>query len=111
MSIPHPIPYQGSKRGLAKVILSLIPTNAEKIIEPFAGSSAISLVSAYYQKANGYFLNDINVPLMNLWKEIIENPESLAGKYEVLWKKQLGKEREYYDFVRNQFNETHRPDL
>jgi len=37
MPIPHPIPYQGSKRQLAEKIASFIPSNIGRFIEPFAG--------------------------------------------------------------------------
>ena len=42
---PHPIPYQGSKRRLAAAILAHAPSCA-RLIEPFAGSAAISLAAA-----------------------------------------------------------------
>ncbi len=46
---------------------------------------------------------------MELWKCIIECPETIASAYERLWKSQLGRERDYYDAVRANFNETHKP--
>ena len=70
MSVPHPIPYQGSKRSLAKQILQYIPDNTTRLIEPFAGSAAISLAVAYHGKAPDFILNDINAPLMTLWQMI-----------------------------------------
>ena len=38
-SIPHPIPYQGSKRRLASAILRYVPRGANRMVEPFAGSA------------------------------------------------------------------------
>jgi DNA adenine methylase len=108
--VPHPIPYQGSKRHIAKYILSFFPYQIETLIEPFAGSVAVSLAAAGYGKASRFHLNDINQPLMALWHEIIHNPQEIADGYEKLWHEQKGKEREYYDFVRDAFNETKRPD-
>ena len=46
MKLPHPIPYQGSKRNLADQILRLFPEQFESLIEPFAGSAAITIASA-----------------------------------------------------------------
>ncbi len=34
--VPHPIPYQGSKRQLARFIVSLFPPDAKRLVEPFA---------------------------------------------------------------------------
>jgi DNA adenine methylase len=47
---------------------------------------------------------------MALWHEIIHNPEGISEAYEKLWQQQQGKEREFYDFVREEFNNTKRPD-
>lgn len=110
MKVPHPIPYQGSKRHIAKYILPFFPHQIETLIEPFAGSAAISLAAAGYGKASRFHLNDVNQPLMALWYEIIHNPQEIADGYEKLWHEQKGREREYYDFVRGAFNETKRPD-
>ena len=108
--MPHPIPYQGSKRNLAKYILPYFPESINTLIEPFAGSSAISIASAYKGKADEYHINDLNKPLMGLWERIINTPDEIANVYEKLWHEQLGKGREYYNFIRNEFNETHNPD-
>ena len=42
--------------------------------------------------------------------EIINNPQGLAESYERLWMEQQGKEIEYYDLIRDEFNRTERPD-
>jgi len=110
MKIPHPIPYQGSKRNIAKFILPFFPHEMNTLIEPFAGSAAISVAAACYGKASRFHLNDINRPLMTLWHEIINNPKGIAGGYEHLWKEQQGKERKFYDYVRDEFNRTQRSD-
>jgi DNA adenine methylase len=110
MGVPHPIPYQGSKRGLARTITSYFPQDPARLVEPFAGSAAVSLAAAYYGKADRFLLNDLNHALMALWDEIINQPASIADAYATLWKAQAGREREYYDLVRTQFNRTQRPD-
>jgi DNA adenine methylase len=109
MSVPHPIPYQGSKRHLAQEILKYIPADTTCLIEPFAGSAALSLAAAYHGKAQTFLLNDINAPLMSLWHEIVHEPQRLASYYKVVWDMQIGHEREFYDRVRERFNRTHRP--
>lgn len=110
VKVPHPIPYQGSKRGLAGIILSYIPSGVHLLVEPFAGSAAVSLAAIAYGKVARCWLNDINEPLIRLWEEIIERPTQIARAYEQLWTAQLGREREFYDEVRDLFNTTHRPD-
>ena len=109
-SVPHPIPYQGSKRALAASIISYFPDNTQTLIEPFAGSAAVSLAAAFHKKAKGFLIADANEALIDLWKAIIHRPDVLADGYSVLWQAQQGRERSFYDLVRSKFNETHRPD-
>jgi len=110
MKIPHPIPYQGSKRNLAKYILSFFPQNIDTLIEPFAGSAAISIATVLHGKATRFHINDVNAPLVGLWNEIIHHPKKISEQYKHLWLKQQGNERKFYDFVRDEFNKTKRPD-
>lgn len=110
MRVPHPIPYQGSKRGIAEAILAYFPQRVERLVEPFAGSAAVTLAAAALYRAERFWLNDLNEPLMRLWEAIIHRPAQIAEDYEHLWREQIGREREYYDMVRNQFNRTHRPE-
>ena len=110
MKLPHPIPYQGSKRNLADQILRFFPDEFHRLIEPFAGSAAISVASAYYYKASKFVINDINQPLVSLWNEIINNPAQIIKKYYDIWNGQLGNEEEYYYHIRAKFNETKQPD-
>ncbi len=108
-NVPHPIPYQGSKRNLAPLILSYFPPRFDRLVEPFAGSAAISLATAYRRLTDRFLINDAHLSLMDLWREIIDRPEDLARGYGKLWQAQLGREREYYDLVRKRFNERHEP--
>lgn len=108
--VPHPIPYQGSKRNLASVILSYFPSKVNRLREPFAGSAAISLAAAYRDVASEFHINDGHEPLAELWSAILTDAKKLADDYETLWHSQKGQEREYYDTVRKLFNDTHRPD-
>ena len=70
MKLQPPIPYQGSKRNLADKILTYFPLKINRLFEPFAGSAALTIASAYYCKANHFIINDINEPLMRLWDKI-----------------------------------------
>ena len=89
-TVPHPIPYQGSKRNLAPVILSYFPQHVSRLVEPFAGSAAISLAAAYRRLAGSFLINDAHTAVIDLWREIIDRPEELAVKYSRLWRAQLG---------------------
>jgi len=104
---PHPIPYQGSKRVLAGSILQYFPQHVARMVEPFAGSAAMSLASAFQQRADHFWINDAHQPLADLWREILSHPRRLADRYAALWGKQLGNERSFYNDVRRQFNTTH----
>lgn len=109
MNIPHPIPYQGSKRNLAADILRCFPINVNNLYEPFAGSAAISLAAAAYQRAKAFHINDLNKPLIDLWRVIVNTPDKLAKEYEDLWYKQLDDPKTYYNKIRDEFNVTGRP--
>ncbi len=107
--VPQPFPYQGSKRQLAKQIVACIPAGTKRLIEPFAGSAAVSLATAYLRRAPRFFLNDAHEPLIKLWKKLVHEPEELANEYKSLWLAQEGQERAYYDWVRDQFNQSMEP--
>jgi DNA adenine methylase len=110
MKVPHPIPYQGSKRNLAPAILGYFPPHIATLIEPFAGSAAITLAAAARRLAGRYVIADLNEPLVGLWRAIIESPEKLASQYESLWRAQHADRRLYYDKIREEFNRTGKPD-
>lgn len=107
--IPHPIPYQGSKRQLARLIVGYFPDGVDRLFEPFCGSSAVSLAAAHLGRARRFVLNDVNAPLMELWRAILDDPEKLSAGYHRLWTKQLGNERDFYDQVRERFNRQQQP--
>ena len=111
MTIPHPIPYQGSKRKLAAQILGFFPQDIHMLIEPFAGSAALTLAAAARGLARCYLINDLNHALMDLWRMILREPGQLAQQYEAVWNAQHGDRRDFYDKIRDEFNRTHRPPL
>ena len=107
--IPQPIPYQGSKRRIAPTILRYFPNRIRRLIEPFAGSVALTLAAASRNLAGEYWINDGHAPLIRLWREIVDRPLELADQYSQLWHTQLGQERSYFDVVRERFNAEHEP--
>ena len=108
---PHPFPYQGSKRSICEHVLSHVPAGTGLLVEPFCGSAAVSLAAAARGRAERFWLNDANAPLIALWREILERPMQLADRYEKLWREQLADKKAFFFQVRRQFNETHAPDL
>lgn len=109
MRVPHPIQYQGSKRGLAPLILRYLPTKMERLVEPFAGSAAVSVACAARGRAKTYWLNDLNKPLADLLGLIINHPQELADAYKEIWKAQESDSIEHYYQVRESFNRTQNP--
>jgi DNA adenine methylase len=109
MFIPFPLPYQGSKRKLAPKILAYFPSSANRLVEPFAGSAAISIAAMATNKAEEVWVNDLNDPLIELWKIIVNSPDSIIKGYTALWEAQLNKEREFYKSIREEFNKDHDP--
>ena len=110
-AVPHPFPYQGSKRSICRHILPHIPAGSNRLVEPFCGSAAVSLAAAAQGSAKCFWLNDANAPLMALWREILERPLRLADSYERLWRDQLTDRKAFFFQARRQFNQTHAPHL
>ena len=105
----QPIPYQGSKRGIAGQIFAQVSSKANRLIEPFAGSAAVTLFVARNQIASSFVINDSYEPLVNLWKKIIEQPEQLAREYEAIWTAQLNDPKTFYKKIRAEFNTDQDP--
>lgn len=108
-SIPHPFPYQGSKRSIAHHILPYLPYDTERLIEPFCGSAAVSIAAAFHGVAAKFAINDIDAPLMALWTEILRRPGHLSNQYEQLWSDQHPDSKGHFYRIRAEFNETHQP--
>jgi len=108
-NLPQPIPYQGSKRQLAPAILQHFPAHIERLVEPFAGSAAISIAAAARCLTNRFWINDAHAPLIDLWREIIFSPDEISQAYTELWCSQLGHERKFFDEIRERFNRKGAP--
>jgi DNA adenine methylase len=106
---PHPIPYQGSKRRLAAAILAHAPVRVRRLIEPFAGSAAVSLAAAARDLAASYAIADRLPALAELWRSIIERPSDTAAAYEQLWQAQHRDPAAHFGAVRARFNRTGDP--
>jgi len=107
--IPHPIPYQGSKRNLASAILQYVPAGRERLFEPFSGSAAVTLAAADRRLARHYVVADVLAPLAEVWGMIVDRPDTLVAGYEAIWSSQVHDPAGTYGRVRDQFNRDHDP--
>lgn len=108
--VPHPIPYQGSKRRLAQAILSHVEAGRYgRLVEPFAGSGAVTLAAARSGKVKRFVLGDKLEPLVILWRNIVENPAPIADEYEELWNRERGNPIDEYYAIRSEFNADRDP--
>ncbi len=106
---PHPIPYQGSKRRQAAAILEFVPPETTRLIEPFAGSGAVTLAAAARDRDLRFVLGDSLPALAGIWSAILENPERLAADYAAVWHAQAADPRAHFLEVRAAFNRDRDP--
>jgi DNA adenine methylase len=108
--LPHPIPYQGSKRNLASMILTVIGNKHFRCFyEPFAGSAAMTIAASHAKVADAYILGDSLAPLIGIWNQILVAPLVLVNAYQKLWECQLDQDEYYYYRIRDEFNQSHDP--
>jgi DNA adenine methylase len=109
-TIPHPIPYQGSKRRLAAAILSHVPAGRyTRLLGPFAGSAAVTLAAASRMKFASYVVGDALEPLIRLWRMIINDPTDVSEEYGRLWQREREKPIEAFYEIRSEFNTDRSP--
>lgn len=102
--LPHPIPYQGSKRALAPLIGPHIPRSVDVWFEPFAGSAAMTLWAAHHGIARRYVIADTLATIAHLWQAIIGEPEATAERYRRVWLGQGDGDADYFNRVRARYN-------
>jgi DNA adenine methylase len=107
--LPHPIPYQGSKRALAPLIGPHIPRDIDVWFEPFAGSAAMTLWAVHHRIARRYVIADALEPIANLWRAIIDAPAVTAARYRHVWLGQRDGDAVYFDGVRARYNAASDP--
>ena len=106
-NVPHIVQYQGSKRVLAPQILRFVPSNFNRLVEPFAGMAAITIAVAKQNRADNYLVNDLNSPLVEILKSAIETPNELISQYSKVWNEQFSYPNgsvEHFYKVREDFN-------
>ncbi len=107
---PQPFQYQGSKRIIASAILSRLDVQSySSLVEPFAGSAAVSIRAAMEGRIKSFWLNDVNTPLIDLWNAILSDTDNLINEYAAIWESQKYNPREFYSIVRKRFNSSPEP--
>ena len=109
VKLPHPIPYQGSKRNLAPLIGLYVPTDVRTWYEPFAGSAAMALWTMRHRKPRRIVLGDSLTPIIELWRAILDQPQTTAVRYAEIWHGQKPGDTEYFNRVRERFNRDRDP--
>lgn len=107
--LPHPIPYQGSKRNLVPLIAPHIPAKVDTWFEPFAGSAAMTIWAAHRGLAKHYVIADSLEPIAELWRSIIDRPTLTAARYQKLWRGQQSEDLGYFNRIRERYNRDRDP--
>ena len=100
------IKWSGSKRSQAESILTYFPKEIDTYYEPFCGGASVlrRLLSSDI-KVNRYVCSDLNRGLIDLWNEIVNNPERVSSYYNMLWNElnqddDKQRKKEYFATVR-----------
>lgn len=96
--------WAGGKRRLVPYLAQLIPLPAERLVEPFAGSAALSLALA--ASVESLWLNDLNPELINVFRQLKEHPSRLIDRTKDLFDPVNNTAEVYYQ-LRNVFNMSH----
>jgi DNA adenine methylase len=112
------VKWSGSKRSQAKEICKCITTEYDTYYELFCGGCSVLfyILNNYPGKFQKYICNDINKPLIELYKLIRADYKSIQRAYALLWKElnkndDLERKKQFFNRVRTRFNETHNPKL
>lgn len=107
--LPHPIPYQGSKRKLAPVIATYLPDEIEVFYEPFCGSAAMTIYAANKRMARRFVIADSLAPIVELQRAVVEQPAETAKQYRAIWEGQKDGDNGYFNEVRARYNTDRDP--
>ena len=103
-SIPPIIKWTGSKRSQASAIARHVPEH-QRYFEPFLGGGAL----LYLFGRQGSTAGDVYKPLIQLWKAIQTEPQSVIQNYSQQWACLQRDLPEYYYSVRDRFNQSPNP--
>lgn len=109
IKLPHPIPYQGSKRSLAPLIGRYLPKKVRTFYEPFAGSAAMSIYAAHYRISERFVISDSLEPMVELLTAIVNKPGDTSSRYRSVWEGQQTADLGYFNSVRARYNSDRDP--
>jgi DNA adenine methylase len=92
--------WAGGKYRIMDRIQSVLPAGT-RLIEPFAGSAAVCLNTDYSR----YWLNDVNVDLVNVYRQLTHNHADYIDFTESLFIPSNNQAKRYYQ-IRQQFNDS-----
>ena len=95
--------WAGNKFSLLDRIKAVLPEGA-RLIEPFAGASAVFLNTNYKK----YWINDLNSDLITLYRLLAENPKKFIAFAEKIFTPENNTPERFYE-LRTMFNETTDP--
>lgn len=99
------IKWSGSKRSQSARIKSFLPDSFNTYFEPFLGGGSM----LYAINPSKSVCGDICVPLIDLWKEIRDNPNALADGYSQRWHRLQSEGYTAYYEIRDDFNREKSP--
>jgi site-specific DNA-adenine methylase len=106
-----PISWMGNKAGQLSDMHKALPNSFNHIIEPFAGSAAISLslLEDGSITPDAISLNDIDAPLMAFWETLRDNPDTLKEGLSAVHEEHWGGNREIYEQAKKGMLAQNRP--
>lgn len=102
-NMPNLVKWTGTKHRLAKDIVVHFPEHIETYYEPFIGSGAVLRLMLEQNRANRYIASDLCKPLIDLWIQVRDNPESMSAGYKLFHEALQRNPKNYYQF-RSYFN-------
>lgn len=109
------IKWSGSKRSQAPEIIQFFPQEIDTYYEPFCGgASMMKMLLDSDVKFNNVVCSDINGDLIELWKNIKNNPQVVFDGYVKMWSElnstnDVNLKRKYFEEKRDEYNKTHDP--
>lgn len=94
------IKWSGSKRTQSEKIKSYFPNSFKTYYEPFLGGGSM----LYTINPDKSICGDVCKPLIDLWKEIRDNPDNLAEEYALRWQRLQDEGYTAYYSIRDDFN-------
>lgn len=103
-AVPSLVKWTGGKRSQAARIASLAPPH-DRYFEPFLGGGAV----LYFLGRPGSVVGDDYAPLIALWRQVAEAPDTVAAQYRESWLALQADLPGHYYRVRERFNAAPNP--